>query len=209
MRHLIAIVCFGGMLGLSGCKPTAMHNSAEFATWLGNPQHGMIVNRSMNGINMQAKFLPNSYLALVDCENGSSPTKHGFDSLLQAYAEGYTFLLTLGPEDLAAESFDAMYAGVDGVAAFKERVQEMHFGMAQQFELRGDDGRHPPTIVNIENDYGLANQRSLYVVFERTETLDKASQLTFTWKDHLFETGINHFVFDQSNLNAIPAVSIN
>jgi hypothetical protein len=209
MKFFNLLVLPGLTLGLIcfSCKPE-IHSEKELYAFLNNPDHGFVVTKSINNVVMSVKYLPGEYLAFKEMKSSQS-NKSQADSLLRAYRNTRTFLLTLQP-DSSKTGGELMYKGISAYSDYKVRVVELNFNLAQYITLRTSDRIYAPVLTNMENSYNTVNKITFTVVFadDRPDNrLIHADELDFVFTDEIFGTGISHFVFDKRKLDQLPAPS--
>lgn len=196
---------------LSGCAPGAIDSEEALFAWMHNPDNGLSRQRSTAGLEVSFQYLPPAYLAWREATGMEQCTPQQFDSLLALYNTGYTFIMTLGPDKEAGETFDVMYAGVHNEAEYNERVQQLNFQIGNYLQLKTAGGSYAPVLSRMENTYGLASHRKIYLVFNTdnpNSDLFTAKELDLTFSDELFGTGISHYVFDRAQLTAEPELNL-
>ncbi|MBQ21652.1 MAG: hypothetical protein CMD31_12930 [Flavobacteriales bacterium] len=189
---------------LSSCK----HSIDDFNTYmeyLADKDNGLVKEKSIGGIQLKVKYLPNDYLVYNEVKNNKQLTENLLDSLKLTYANSITFMMVLGPDK--NESFDITRVGVANYEEFAQRIEEMNFNMMQHVKLQVGNEAYSPELYQMESTYGLEQSRKFLFVFkakdEKSNTILK-DDFQFVYADELFNTGINKFQFKHSDVNAIP-----
>jgi hypothetical protein len=178
--------------------------------WINDPEHGMIKSKNVNGLTITVKYLPAEFLALKEAKSIQPTGMKVYDSLLGAYKKSHTFLLSFGYEDNKTD--DPMYNGLKDFSEFKQRAATLNFDMNELISIRTEHDEFRPVLASMENTYGLKSQRDIYLVFtdeSPANALQKDEALDFVFRDEIFQTGINHFVFQQDDLTGLPAINFN
>lgn len=184
---------------LGGCENGTADNVAEYMQWLGDPEHGLMQSRSINGLRVTAKYLPPEYQAYQRIKGGEETSP---DDLLKECEKYETVMLSFGFE---GRSGDVMLAGIGSYQEFSERALELNFNMGEYVSLVTDGGTsYKPVLATLDNTYGLAETRNVVLVFvdEHHHTaLGEAKTLDLIYNDNVFNTGVHHFVFSRDAID--------
>ena len=211
MKHTATYLLAALALLLCGCGAAPIDSEAALLSWMSNPKNGLQRSRSTGGLEVSFQYLPPSYLALREAKSMPACNTAQFDSLLNLYNKDYSFVMTLGPDAEAGETFDVMYAGVESEVDYNERVQQLNFEIASYLKLKTPLGEYAPVLSRLENTYGLARNRKIFLVFNTdnpNSDLFTANELGLTFNDALFGTGIRHYVFDRTQLMQAPEIDL-
>ena len=192
---------------LNACGQTTISSYDDYLQWLNDVENGLVVNKEVNGITLKVKHLPAHYLAYQDLSNKPFIKKEVADSIINKYSKSLTFLVTIGVDGQIKKG-DVMYQGVRDYEAYKERLYAMNFDIEEDISITMDGLTYQPVLSHLENGYGLTDSRNIMVVFvphTKEEAVFYASQdIQFTYDDEIFNTGINHFQFNRSDINRVP-----
>mgnify|MGYP003626904035 CR=1 FL=1 len=184
------------------------HSIDDFNTYmeyLAEKDNGLVKEKSIGGIQLKVKYLPNDYLVYNDIKQNKQKTKGLVDSVKLTYANSITFMMVIGPDK--NESFDITRVGVDNYEEFAQRIEEINFNMMQYVKLQVNNEEYSPELYQMESTYGLEQSRKFLFVFkakdEKSNTILK-DDFQFVYADEMFNTGINKFQFKHSDVNAIP-----
>lgn len=182
-------------------------NMKEVYGWINDPDHGMVKSRTVEGISVTVKYLPAQFLALKETKEERAG-RHTYDSLLRVYENSHTFLLSIASKEDAGQN-DPMYKDLGDYSDYKRRALTMNFDMNEYVSIKTSTQEFRPVLTSMENTYSLKGQRNIYMVFtddtvEKELMKDQALDLVFN--DEIFQTGINHFVFDQAELQSMPSI---
>lgn len=180
----------------------------EMYKWMSNPENGLIKSRSINGIKITAKYFPPEYLLYKDLKTYDEFSPSLKDSLMEWYKFNHTFLLNIALDEENAKDIDVMRYGVRNYEEYKEKFISMNFDLTDYLSLKMKDKKLAPVLTNLENVYGLSNDRNIHVVFSTDEKTgyDDFEELDLVYNDEIFETGINHFVFHKKDIESTPAI---
>jgi hypothetical protein len=179
----------------------------EYIKWINDPENGLVQSKYIEGVKLKARFLPAEYLAYKEMEGFQKKTEETRDSLISCYSKSKTFLLTIGVDDRKKKAEgDIMYKGVTEYDEYRTRSYTMNFDMEEYIKLKAGDQTFRPVLSTMENVYSLSSDRNIYLVFsdDQAGNLFLAKDLDLTFNDEIFSTGINHFIFNNRNLNKIP-----
>jgi hypothetical protein len=200
-RFLLVIL---SLLGGFACTPS-VKSEAQYYQWLNDPENGLVQVKEVNDLILTAKFLPPQLLAQQELKRLPEITTASTDSLVQVYANSYSFLLTIQPQN---SQQDVLFRDLESYPQYKERVTALNFHADQFLALQVGDQSVPPVLHIMENTYSTRSGRSLYLVFPRKALSNRepASDLDLVFTDELFQTGINHFIFSAEDLATIPTI---
>ncbi|PCJ89985.1 MAG: hypothetical protein COA57_00085 [Flavobacteriales bacterium] len=187
-----------------------LSSEKEMYQWFNEPENGLMKTKAVNGIKLTVKYLPVEYLAYKELNGMDGYDKTVRDSIMDTYDSSYTFLLTIGPDEESGEDFDIQRLDITNYSEYKDRVMSMNFHIGDCLILRTEHGEFKPVLSAMENVYGLSKHRNIYIVFspshEKSELLD-VQTFDLIFNDELFETGINHFVFQKTDFEAVPKIN--
>jgi hypothetical protein len=199
---LIGVTCFS-------CTRKEMPYP-EYVKWLDDGANGLVKTRNSNGFTVTVKYLPPEYMAFQEVKGDTAAGAKVRDSLFAVYSANMAFLMTIGIDE-SKRSGDVMMQDIAGEREFAERSAAMNFGMEKLVTLTAGTDSHIPVLSTMENVYGLRAQRSILLVFSRTDSgqkpLHEAKQYDFTYTDELFGSGIHHFVFSRKDIERIPRLT--
>ena len=181
----------------------------QFYSWMNNPENGLVKKETVGPIDYTVKYLSPDFLAYSEWveEEDSSMTLR---DLIDEYDNSFTFLFTVAPNESAGD-VDIMKAGVMNYEQYADRVYELNFNLADAIQLDVDGVQLSPVLTRLENIYGMSNQRNFYIVFAPIaghENIFKgAKDITFSYVDPIFETGISQFKFNGLDFKEIPELS--
>ena len=179
----------------------------EMLGWIGNPEHGLVRERSGAGIRWTAKYVPHDYLAARYLESLDSYSEATRDSVMASYANTLCFLLTVTPE--SEEESDVMYRGVGSFEEFRSRAMSLNFKVKDLMTLNYGGKQTPAVISTMENTYGLHQRRDVMVIFARDEEAwERADTIDCVFDDRIFNSGIHHFTYTVDDIRRIPTLSI-
>jgi hypothetical protein len=206
MRSLkLYFICAVLILGLCTCnkQPASLE---EYMKWLETPGSGLTQAREVNGFRIKVKCIPPEYLAYKDMQDDHL-TYSSKDSLISIYKKNLYFLFTIGPDD-KKRTKDVMNDEITSYEEYAERSLSMNFDMESYVTLHMNGNTYSPVLSSMENTYGLGSSRSILFVFAPGEQeKDKGSEIDFEYRDELFGTGILHFIYSNSSINNIPAIT--
>jgi hypothetical protein len=154
-----------------------------------------IVEKNVSGFSLKMEYQPRHLLA----SGGNGYDLH--------------FILTIAPLKEYDDEYKAtMFEKISKFEEYKQRVFDINFSMDRLVELSLDEKgiTYIPTLFNTENTYGLTKEIKINFVFSPKVSKDdfaNAKQLDIAFADEIFETGINHFVFDNQKIKDISPIA--
>jgi hypothetical protein len=203
------IICCCLLLGLSSCTNTV--SFSEYLSYLGNPENGMVKETKVNGLAMRMKYLPTEYFVERELNDYASNeiTPILVDSLTGEYNNSLTFMFTIGPDVEAGKDFDVTRVNLENYEEYEERMDILNFQLGQQLRLNFDGNALAPSIVQMENTYGLKKETNFLVVFNlpvaKIEQQDQ--EMSVVYNDQVFYTGVNKFTFSTEQLRERPIIN--
>ncbi|HTF81306.1 MAG TPA: hypothetical protein VL947_06270 [Cytophagales bacterium] len=152
-----------------------------------------VVTKTISGFEVKMEYLP----------------KHLLQDKESSKSNDLNFVLTIAPvKDYADEYKATMFEKITKFEEYKERVYNLNFSMDKLVEMSLDNtsGVYVPVLFNTENTYGLTKEIKINLVFapkKSAEEFKSADKLDLVFADEIFETDINHFVFDNNKINNI------
>ena len=198
----IALFALAGCLSCGKSHSPVVSSAQEYAEWINQEENGFIQQKEVNGMVIQVKYVPATYLALKDFELRQNKNQT-LDSLLKAYKYSTTFLFDFLPKD-SQNGQDIMYRDVKDYKEYVERSMTLNFDLESKIELKTDKGVYRPVLSSLENTYGLSKGRRVYLVFTGKEKKDELLNAKFydlVYTDDIYNLGILHFNFDLSTMH--------
>jgi hypothetical protein len=196
------------MLWLASCQDK-IESMKSLYGFINDPDNGLIKTKTIEGIKLTVKYLPAEFLALRETRELETKNKGTYDSLLNVYKKSHTFMLSIASQEDTVSN-DPMYEGLRDYNEYRERAISMNFNMSDYVSIRTTTQEFAPVLSSMENTYSLRGQRNIYLVFtdeSGSGELMRDNQIDFVFNDDIFQTGINHFVFQQENLQRLPAIN--
>jgi hypothetical protein len=196
-----------------GCSPSSCDTYEEYLSYLNDEENGLVKYRKSKGMTISLKYLPTDFLVYRELGNISVKNQKILDSLRGQYTESITFLMTIEPDahEEKSNQRDITFEGIGNYEQYKERILLMSFGIESRIDLKTDKGDFVPVLVNMEQSFGLKKGRDFIVVFVPGKGTSKdffnSSTYDFIYDDEIFDLGINHFVFDKKDIDALPKLN--
>lgn len=203
MKYWFGMLC----LLLAGCQ-SKFGSEQQMHAWLNNPKHGLRADKQLEGLSLQVKYLPPDYLVYRELK-GKPYNRHAVDSLRTRYQATRTFLLTVSFDGHDTPPGNVLFYGINDPKEYKRRIEALNFAIGDYVSVRAGGKEFRPLLSAFENLYTVGNKRTLYLVFgedEHNRGLLGADTLDFTFQDWIFESGINHFVFNKEHLDNTPKI---
>lgn len=175
----------------------------EFSQWLNDPDNGLKRSQNSGGLSFVLTYLPKPYLAKKEIKNSKADLTET-KKIMNSYANSLSFLLTIKPDSTDSE-VDIMKTGVKNYDEYKQRFLAMNFELGESIKLKIGNNELAPTLFNVENTYGLANDININIVFDNKQIQQiPGEKIELVFMDDYFETGIHHFVFQKNKLFDLP-----
>jgi hypothetical protein len=187
----------------TSCGTSVINSEKEFLSYLDNPDNGYVKTREYENVGFKVKYLPNEFFLMNEMKYADSPlSETEQDSIINLYSQTRTFLLTIKAESNSGK--DIMFYGITSEEAYRERFEKLNFGLGEYIHLKTDKNKYKPSLINLENVYGLSKNRNINIVFApKTENDDLFTSATYdlVFEDFIFSSGINHFRFNRTDLD--------
>lgn len=212
LGRLFLAALLSSFIALHGCQESikTIDHVDDLYRWINNPKNGLVKTKSISGIKLSVKYLPAELLACREFKDENNVIASQKDSVLALYKNNLTFLLTIASDERKAPETNVMYRGIRNYEELTERAVRMNFSMQDYITLKINEKEYKPILSTMENVYELSKERSIYLVFapdKDDKNFEKVEKLDFVFSDEMFNTGINHFIFQKKNIDAIPRLS--
>lgn len=202
--HLLLLLSFG--MGLLSCRQGSISEPKEYLSYLADPENGLVKEKSVAGMKIKVKYLPEDYLVYNMVKEVPNLKDSYRDSIAGTYKHSLTFMINIGPDE--NEEFDVTRVGVENYQEFAERIEEMSFNAQNWISVNVDNREYHPVIARLENINALEKSRNFIVVFNSTKgsSNDLAkNDICLSYDDELFNTGMSKFIFKAEDLKKLPA----
>ena len=177
--------------------------------WMNNPDKGLIKVRRINGLKLTVKYFPAEFLLYKELKTYEEVNLSLKDSLMEWYKFNHTFLMNISLDEENSKDIDVMRYGVKNYEEYREKFLSMNFDLAQFITLKINDQKLTPVLASLENVYGLSNDRNIHLVFSPgKEGINDFETMDLIYNDEIFDTGINHFVFQKRDLDSAPSIKL-
>lgn len=203
-KYLLLLLSVG--IGLTSCRQGTISEPKEYFSYLANPENGLVKEKSIAGMKIKVKYLPEDYLVYNMVKEVSNAKDAYKDSIAGTYKHSLTFMINIGPDE--NEEFDVTRVGVENYEEFAQRIESMAFNAQNWISLNANNQEYHPVIAKLENINALEKSRNFIVVFNSTK--GSPSDLTkndicLSYDDELFNTGLSKFIFEAEDLKKLPA----
>lgn len=205
MQKINTLLLFLGLLLLGGCAKQ-INTEKELLQWLSDPKNGLIKTKLSGDKSLTVRYMPPYYMAYL--ELGNCPWKDdrpSFDSLTHFYSRSMNFMLTVKYADDNLSNNDVLLEYVNNYHDYNLKSIQANFSLSENILLYIDDSTcYKPVLALMENTYGLQKHRNFHLVFSPANQQDlkmmTSTKFDLVFKDVLFGTGINHFIFKKADL---------
>lgn len=189
------LICFLSTSLILGCGGEREVFEPELARYLSNPENGLVKTHKYDQVNWRIELM-----------SSSDQSKRAGTNEAETSAKSLHFILTVSSGG-AFKNSDVMMTGVGSYEEYADRMILLNFRMSEMIQLRIGERVVSPVISNMENTFGLTEDRKIHIVFADDsfpEQLSEFPEMDFVLNDQVFETGTSHFVFLKDELNRIP-----
>lgn len=192
-----------------GCSHTADQLSwSDYQEWLLENSQSITKEKHINQLTIKAGYLPADLLAYQEYQESlaNSSDAHLFDSLRSEYICGLSFKLSIISDDKGA---NLMYYGISTMEEYKQRVNVLNFNNEHFISLTLGEQKYKPVLSLFEGYNELSSRLTFNIVFTPKEFdcgvfEEDIDELTLTFDDPYWSTGVNHFLFRKTDLENIP-----
>jgi hypothetical protein len=207
IRNRLFVCC--ALFALVGCSNDV--NYSDYLSYLANPENGMVKETRINGLSLQAKYLPTEYFvfrALSDVP-ANEISQQLVDSISEDYGHSLTFMFTLAPDKKLGKEFDVTNVNTENYTAYEERMDLLNFQLSKYLHLEVDGQEMQPALVQMENTFGLKKESNFIVVFNVPvhEFEQQNHNMSLVYDDPVFFTGINRFSFSTEVIRNRPSLN--
>lgn len=177
------------------CSCTHTKTKEESLEYYTKHKQDYTVSKIISGFEIKVEYVPKHLLP-----EGNNVKSQNCD---------LNFVLTIAPvKDYDDEYKATMFEKITKFEEYKDRVYNLNFSIDKLVEMTLDESptTYVPVLFNTENTYGLTKEIKINLVFapqKNTGEFKNADKLDIAFADEIFETGINHFVFDNHKINTI------
>lgn len=186
-----------------GCKSPMTYE--QYLVWLNDEGNGFSQTTKSRGLAVNCKYMPPVLLAYKDVISDKEKCI-SIDSITHGYSKYLTFYVNISPQvqSVSNPNADIIKDGVADYSEYKERFTELAFNLQEYFSVELEDGTIIlPSGVNVENTYGLSPDLNIIITFPKKE-LFAEKKIDILFRDEIFLTGLNHFVFETKSVENPP-----
>jgi hypothetical protein len=184
---------------LSSCSGDVV-GTADLQAYIADPSNGLTKNARVNGIDIEASYVPTDLIILQFLKN-KSLNELTIDSMRLHYSRFHYFTLTM-----SVEGNELVHADPK---AYGELLQVISFRMGDYVKLASSENVvAEPINYSTNRTYGMAGATELLFVFENT-SLGSYKWLQINLKEFGMGTGNVSFRFKANDLNDLPGLDFN
>lgn len=202
----LLIFLFALLNSACGGRPDSLRPE-EYNRWIHSAPSGLVQEKEVNHVKMQAQFLPAAYLAYKEyaSQGGSS----SYDSILNEYRCGLTFQFSIQAERDDQVYGNLLYYDVSSKEEVTERINYFNFRINEFIYLQQNGRSIEPVLTSFDGFDQIGNKAVFQVSFLLEEYKcgalpDVLSDLTLVFDDPAFDLGTNRFLFKGPALQEIP-----
>jgi hypothetical protein len=192
-------------IGLVSCKKTEISDIKEYLNYLADPENGLVKEKTVAGVKIKVKYLPEDYLVYNMVKEMSNVKQIYKDSIAKSYQNSVTFMVNIGPAE--NEEFDITRVDVSNYEEFAKRIEDMAFNAQDWISVEVNKKEYHPDIVRLENINALEKSRNFIVVFNSAKNSEndfRKQDMSLSYDDELFNTGVSKFLFKAEDIKNLP-----
>lgn len=185
---------------------------SDYQEWMHDESNQLKKVKQVNKINISALYLPADYLGFRDLLSSKAVIDSaGYQQAKSNYQCGLTFRILIEPEE---NGINLLYHKVGSEGAYKARMNALSFSGDQYISMSVGSSVYPPVLVNYEGYNELLNRVIFTAVFRPEEYRcgvfqEELSEVTLTFEDPFWSTGVNNFTYGTSILTDVPQINMN
>ncbi len=202
IRFTLALIIF------TSCQKKQFNNLDDISQFLSDPTNGLTRQKSINGFDLNVKYIPAEFLALKDISK--SGTVQEYDSLILEYQKGIYFILNISPSEHKGRG-DVMLEGISSYPEYHERFVNLSFHASEMITLSCHSYIEPiqPILSTVIHSYGLTENRQIMFAFENSQDFNQCETVLIEFDDKEFGTGISNYSFSWNDIENFPSSRVN
>lgn len=194
------------ILLLATCNRSSSVKPDELALWIAKPANGLIKEKTINGVNLMARFLPANHLAYREYQSSRGVP---YDSILAHYKCGLSFQLTLTGAQNDPKYGNLLKYDVSSLEDYLARTRYLSFNVNEFMHLAYKNENLPPAVAHFEGYESVGNQLTFRVVFILPDfncgsPKDSFQDITLVFDDPYWATGKSNFLFEADDIRTVP-----
>lgn len=171
-----------------------------FESWISDEENGLVKIREYHGLEFSMFYLPSTYLAYKDKKQANIMNK---DSLIDYYSQTLNFMMRVR---LIDKNPNVLYLGISSIEEYKERIMQLNFGLDSLLKMHIKSKEYVPILTSFENTYGISPYANVNIVFILPKDIKEGDEVDISFQDDIFNTGIQHFLFDYTQMKTVPII---
>lgn len=207
-RSVLLLV--GAVMVISCGEPRSL-GWKKYTAWLQEHPDACLREKEINEIRIQLRYIPADFSAYKELTSlDDDYTQHTFDSLRNLYACGLHFQLSLEADPARHK---LLYENLEDQNDYRQRIETLSFYPQDFVSLETEGEEIFPVLSQYEGYNELSNKILVHVVFSPAwyacEKYGEANhKMAVVFKDPYWETGVNRFAFETSQLKSIPTLTL-
>lgn len=174
----------------------------EYVQFVNNPDNGLVLSKSINGVDYKVTYWPSVLVAWLDAENDTALTDEQWEKLVNHYQQYHYFKV-----ELSGKGQEILNHVLHDKNKYSQLVNNLMFGMNDRIRLI------IPSVDTLElvdvhapRFYGLAPATQLTCIFKND--YKETNSLCFEIDDPGLYTGDNRFEFFVRDIKKIPGLKV-
>lgn len=182
------------IISLASCRQN-LESKSDYLSWFADDRNGLTKKQTVNGIDFIVTYRPTEVLLMQELDLSRDYSENEIKQIRSSYDSSLHFLMEISfPKDYAIKNSTDQ-------STFLKFFQELAFGIEDKVELITPDGIYPPAFFHYERGYELAKKERFLFSFMKPDAKN-FKEITFQYKDDLFNTSVLNFTFDLKNIEA-------
>lgn len=173
---------------------------SELVRWVQAEANGFRQTKTLDEIDFVLQYKPSAYLVCQELKSDSIPKKL-YQEKLKQYTGIHYFELKIR---LNNEMNELLKHKIKSSQDYKNRVEYYSFNMCKDLCLVVGSDTIPCTHFHFERSFEASPNSTFLVGFPINERTRKIDELTFVYRERIFEKGVVKFTFNINKLVNIP-----
>jgi hypothetical protein len=177
-----------------------------YAKFIKSPKSGLRQVMDAGPVLFEVQYKPLEYVCLLQNNSVDISSKQ-----LKQLEKEFSGLLYFNFSIVGKDAGDPLQGNELDSVEFNQRVKYLSFNATKDFWLLSGNDTFKCVMCHFERNYGLGSRDDLVLAFEpqSTKPTRDDKSVTFCFRDKIFNTGIQTFIFSENTLHSIPKVKTN
>ena len=192
------------LLGVLSCQSN-ISSLEDYSKYIANPSNGFCKESSTNLLQLEVKYLPESYWAMKEKQQNSV---NSFNEICKNYQNFLTFQVIIKPkEDSKKNLKEIIHRSVLHEKDYTEQITILNYRMANFFKININEQILKPLDVKLE-DNSFDKQVSFIVTFSRPIKVEMSPKISFLVEENFFLDKTSKVEFLSKEIFVKPTMNI-